>query len=253
MLFRRPPFFPFVIPVVIFNALVSMIISLPLFREAVHESTPAMIAFQLVVFVAHYFMLNLALGLLIALLSTVLSRRPLAFVSGFLFLFLQMLLIIDTRIYTIFHYHINALVWNMLTTEGVTDSVMLGKNTVLTFSVFLVIIFAAETFVLIRIGRLSPEKERVLARVSKILFFICLAGIAVDKSSYAYANLVNNTKVTQNSKLYLLYQPLTINRFAHKVLHINVNREKELKVNNGYRDINYPKEHLRFDPKRNRK
>ncbi len=253
MLFRRPPFFSFVIPVVVFNALVSMVISLPLFGEAVHQSSPAIIALQLVVFISHYFMLNLALGLVIALFSTILGRRPLVLISGLLFLLLQMLLIIDTRIYTIFHYHINALVWNMLTTEGVTDSVMLGKNTVLTFSVFFLIIFAAETFFLITIGRLSSEKERVLARVSKILFFICLVGIAVDKASYAYANLVNNTKITQNVKLYLLYQPLTINRFARKVLHINVNREKELKVKDDYRDINYPKERLRFDPERNKK
>lgn len=253
MLFRRPPFFSFVVPVVIFNALVSMVISLPLFMEAVHEATPAIIALQLVVFVSHYFMLNLALGLAIALLSTILGRRPLAVISGLIFLLFQMLLIIDTRIYTIFHYHINALVWNLLTTEGASDSVMLGKNTVLTFSVFLVLIFAAETFVLIAIGRLSAGKERVLARASKILFVVCLAGIAVDKASYAYANIVNNTKITQNVKLYLLYQPLTINRFAHKVLHINLNKEKGIRVNSDYRAINYPKEHLRFDPQRNRK
>jgi membrane-anchored protein YejM (alkaline phosphatase superfamily) len=230
-----------------------MVISLPLFREAIHEATPAIIALQLVVFVSHYFMLNLALGLAIALLSTILSRRPLAVVSGLLFLLLQMLLIIDVRIYTIFHYHINALVWNLLTTEGVSDSVMLGKNTVLTFSVFLVLIFAAETFVMIAMGRLSVGKERFLSRASKVLFFVCLAGIAVDKATYAYANIVNNTKITQNVKLYPLYQPLTINRFARKVLHINVNREKEIRVNDDYRDINYPKELLRFDPERNRK
>jgi hypothetical protein len=164
-----------------------------------------------------------------------------------------MLLIIDVRIYTIFHYHINALVWNLLTTEGVSDSVMLGKNTVLTFSVFLMLIFAAETFVMIAMGRLSVGKERFLSKASKVLFFVCLAGIAVDKATYAYANIVNNTKITQNVKLYPLYQPLTINRFARKVLHINVNREKEIRVNDDYRDINYPKELLRFDPERNRK
>lgn len=253
MLFLRPPFFSFVVPVVIFNTLASMVISLPLFREAIHEATPAIIALQLVVFVSHYFMLNLALGLAIALLSTILSRRPLAVVSGLLFLLLQMLLIIDVRIYTIFHYHINALVWNLLTTEGVSDSVMLGKNTVLTFSVFLMLIFAAETFVMIAMGRLSVGKERFLSKASKVLFFVCLAGIAVDKATYAYANIVNNTKITQNVKLYPLYQPLTINRFARKVLHINVNREKEIRVNDDYRDINYPKELLRFDPERNRK
>jgi len=101
-------------------------------------------------------------------------------------------------------------------------------------------------------GKVSEPHERprhaLFSRGAVALFALGLCVILIDKALYAYADIVNNTRITRKAKLCPLYQPMTLKRFARRVLHIEVNREKEFKVNADQRDIHYPKEPIRFDP-----
>lgn len=250
-------FFTALFPWVVFNVLVSMIISFPLLRSENLRNDVPQILISSIPFTAHYFSLNLLVGLITYCLFLVIGRRLASSLGTVLFLSLQTILFLDTKIYAIFRYHINPLVLNVITTEGVSDSVILGKATVATFSAVLLGVLFLEIMVSRYLGNFDKDpalrKHFRFDKASRVLFFAGLCFIAVDKGVYAYGDLVNNTAITRNAKLFPFYQPFTIKRLASNVLHIKVDRELDFKVSAASTLLHYPKKAVRFDPLRNKK
>ena len=245
------PFFPSLIPAVLANTLISMVISFPLFKYGNQQTSLFTSFINLISFTSHYFLLNISVGIIIFVLSFILHGRIMIFSKIILFFLLQVLLLIDTKIYSIFYYHLNSLVWNVITTEGAFDSVILGKVTIFIFSLYLLIIFLTELIINVKLANLykniKPERLPLYIKSLKVLFTVCICLIIVDKGIYAYGDIVNETSITKNARLYPLYQPFTIKRFASKVLHIEVNRELNFKMSNSNSMVKYPKQKLTFD------
>jgi membrane-anchored protein YejM (alkaline phosphatase superfamily) len=247
-----PPFWADIVPIVFFNTLISMVISFPLLKSMSPEGPVYYMLLDLITFGSHYFLINCALGLILYLFSVFLPDKVVTTGKiGFYFL-LQIFLIVDTKVYSLFHFHINSLVWNVLTTEGAGDSVFYGKNTIITFLCIALILLLIEIFIIVKVNffihKISGQKRLALMKALKIVFIAGLLMIFVDKGFYAYADIVNDTRITKNIKLYPLYQPLTIKRFARKVLGIKINREVNFKMKGGHDSIVYPKASLTFDP-----
>ena len=244
-------FYTNLIPIVLLNTVISMIISFSLLNIN-NQQGNAYTFFSIITFVAHYFLLNLLVGLLAYCFSVVLNKKTATILMIFLFSLLQLILLFDTRIYTIFHYHINPLVLNVITTEGVSDSVIIGKGTIAVFSLILAGILCAEIIIHLYFSNINKNPERrgllMAKNISKVIFWTGLLLIGADKAIYAYGDIVNNTAITQNVKLFPLYQPLTIKRFISKVLHIKVDRELNFKVSTKDTTLNYPQKPLKFNP-----
>lgn len=233
-------------PILLVNLAVSLAVSWPIFKagNGTLAAWGKILAF--VPFVSHYFMLNLMLALLIWGASCLAGRKAAAGIAITLSGLFHAILIIDTRIYAIFHFHINSLVWNIVSTEGASDSIILGKGTLATFAAIMAAILAAVTAVArFATGSRTTDSRRLKA--SRIIFAAGLLLLAADKGMYAWADLHNNTDITKNAKLYPLYQPLTVKRIASKVFGMNVNREDSVSVSKGGDMLNYPKQPLRFD------
>ena len=249
-------FYTNLIPIVLLNTVISMIISFSLLNIN-NQQGNAYTFFSIITFVAHYFLLNLLVGLLAYCFSVVLNKKTATILMIFLFSLLQLILLFDTRIYTIFHYHINPLVLNVITTEGVSDSVIIGKGTIAVFSLILAGILCAEIIIHLYFSNINKNPERksflMTKNISKVIFWTGLLLIGADKAIYAYGDIVNNTAITQNAKLFPLYQPLTIKRFISKVLHIKVDRELNFKVSTKDTTLNYPQKPLRFNPSAGKK
>ncbi len=109
--FTPEPFYQTMVPVIFANTIISMIISFPLLKTGLGTACHALMG--IIPFAAHYFLLNLAVGLVLYILSVVPLRKLVFFLSVLLFFCLQTVLLIDTKIFTIYHYHINALVLNL--------------------------------------------------------------------------------------------------------------------------------------------
>ena len=244
------------LPAVAVNAIISMVISYPLLVYGTKKITLFVLAVNLIAFVSHYFLLNFIVGIIVFLFSGILYQRVILFLRILLFFLLQSVLLVDTKIYSLFHYHINSLVWNVLTTEGVTDSVILGKETILIFSVLLAIIFSGEVIIHVSLAglykKIKPENLSFLMKTAKIIFALCISLIIFDKGIYAYGDLFNITDITKNTRLYPLYQPFTIKRLASNLLHMKVNRELDFKVSASNTSLRYPLKALAFDPSENR-
>ncbi len=250
---KQAGFLTYTIPVVALNTLVSLYISYPIFRENAATGGASLIT-DLIPFVGHYFMLALAVGLAGWLAGLVLPARFRVGLNTLLFLALQGFLVIDLQIYQIYHYHINGLVLNILMTEGAGDSVTLGTGTIMSFILIMLGILAFELvvnlFFGLRAARFEGRRRKLLRRAAAGILAAGILVMAADKGMFAWADIVDNVKVTSNAKLYPLYQPLTIKSFASKVLGIKVNREQKIDLSRENSLLNYPRETVKMDPEK---
>jgi membrane-anchored protein YejM (alkaline phosphatase superfamily) len=241
-------------PLILISTAVSMAISWPLLSANPEVQELTAWAPRIISFVAHYFMLNASVGLVVYPLGFVLGRKAFPIVAVALYMLLQTVLLVDTKIYSIFHFHLNGLVWNILVTEGASDSLSLGLGTWLTFGVILtailVVIGGSARYFLTRSRDYGSESGRQWIRSSRLPRVLFLAGlclILLDKGMYALGDLYSKTNITRVATLYPLYQPLTIKQFAQKVLKVKINREEGLKVSSSGH-LRYPRQPLSFDP-----
>jgi uncharacterized protein len=249
---KKASFFFYTTPIVLLNTIISLCISQSLLDNASNQD--AIVLTDVLSFVAHYFALNLAVGLIAWVSSLALRPRLTTAVNVVLFLLFQVVLLVDVRIYSIFRFHINGLVLNVITTEGAGDSVVIGRDTLLSFAAAVLVVLLVELAINIFTGayvkRLSAERRILIERMSKALLCIGVMLIVAEKGLYAYADIMNKTEITKTAKLYPLYQPFTVKGFARRVLHVDVNREEAFKVRKGGDAVSYPKKRLVFDSTR---
>ena len=186
-------------------------------------------------------MLYAVVWVVLALLAMVVPGRWLLLgVAAPLLLLFHAATVVDAGLYRIFRYHFNGMVLNVLTTPGAWDSVDLGAWTVATFCVVAVALLVAEVVLARRcLARAEVGLRLVWLRPAGIIALLVVC-VAADKGIFAYADLYNRTDITRFVKLYPLYQPLTVKRFAQRTFGFRVNREEGLTQVGRAATLNYP-------------
>jgi len=217
------------------NAALSMFLAYPLLSYG-GDIGPIQI-FQ---FASHFLALNLALCFVLFIVSLPL-HRTLKYFGFICYSLLQIFLFIDVRVYELFHFHVNPLVWNTITTEDFSDSVILGHSTLLSFFLRTALIFLAEVLFV----KASIKAQGILEKRLKIAIVLtCLLIIAADKVIYAFGNVYNAHSVTRASRLYPLYQPLKADKFIRRLFKLQIKEEDEMKPSSKASLLNYPKNPL---------
>lgn len=184
----------------------------------------------------------IALPLFIILLFT--SNKAVMYILCTLSLsFLHIVNLIDIFIYRHFNFHINSMVLNLLASEGAEDSLRLGAGTYITATVSIVGILFLE-FMLIRNLYNRLKDRKISSKTIPIIFSLGLLFIITDKLTYAVADLYNRSEVTRYSKVFPLYQPMTIKRMMRKKFGFKVDREKTIQFDKTCTGLNYPKNDL---------
>ena len=224
-----------ILALALLNAVLSMIITFRLLRHA--GETGFVEVFQ---FASHFLALNLAVCLILFILSLP-FRRALKYLGLFLFGLLQIFLFVDTKIYELFHFHFNLPLWNDIFTEGFSDSVTIGRSTILYFALIAAIILFVESIFVYASVKASAIVRGKL-RIAIVAF--CLLAIAADKIIYAFGDMYNIHSITRAVQLYPLYPPLKAERTISKLFKIKVRQEDELRMSNHGSLLNYPKSPL---------
>ncbi|MBI3849503.1 MAG: sulfatase-like hydrolase/transferase [Verrucomicrobia bacterium] len=206
----------------------------------------------LLAFAANFAMLALV-PLILSLLALVARRGWVTLTAAVvLFGFLNFFIYADSVIYSLWRFHFNAVVWNLITTPGSADNVIAGRSTVLTTLLIVILIFAAEiafaVFALPWLGRRPNAAASRNKKASLCCGAVVLSLIALDKAGYAVGDLRDNQEILRVRQLLPLYQPLTMRKLGHQLLGIKTSAIVGLKMHNGAGSFDYPKAPLRFRP-----
>ncbi len=168
------------------------------------------------------------------------SRVVDVYVIPSIFSIVSIVLYIDTVIYDLYHFHINnGVIWNILITPGAGDSFTIGVMTAIWMTCIGLFIVA----VIIAGSRWGIEKVHIKTqgwRFWSLLIGLWFAVVLTDRIGYAIGDLQNNRSVIRVHKLYPIYYPTTIRKFATEVLGINPAQEEGLDLS-GSGMLGYPK------------
>ncbi|OGS46945.1 MAG: hypothetical protein A2539_04955, partial [Elusimicrobia bacterium RIFOXYD2_FULL_34_15] len=163
------------------------------------------------------------------------------------FFILNILFIIDISIYQVFRFHINGFALNILLSKGGWESLEFNLVTYILIILAVICTFLLEYFAYNKITKLTETKEYFLNfRKIALLFAGLFLIVFIDKGIFAYADLHNISYITRHSRLFPLYQSLTINKFANKYFNIEIDKSIHIKLDKKYSGLNYPKMKLEF-------
>lgn len=192
--------------------------------------------------------LALAPGLLLILAAWVAPwPRLLGAMSALVWSLFQLALLVDTRIYGIFRYHFNGLVWNVITTPGADEAVHIDATEWLAVAAVGVGLLAAEVLgyalILRRLRARQSNGQRAprLARPSWVWSIVLLPIVLADKAVFAHADVVRNRKVLASSQLFPFYQRVTVKRFLRERGWIELAEREQVELPEGDLLLDYPR------------
>ncbi len=190
-----------------------------------------------------------ALGL--ALLALVVpSPRALAAVAALLWTAFLFLLYVDTVVYGLFRYHLNGMVWNVLTTPGAEDAVAIDAWTWQRAAIGAAFVFVLEFWAFARFA--APAAAAVTGtRPRRALRWVgaaLLAVVVVEKGLYAWADLTRERSVTALAGMFPLYQRLTVEKTASRVFGMEMAARPEVDLGGGGILLQYPIDPPRVPP-----
>ncbi|MBI5573030.1 MAG: sulfatase-like hydrolase/transferase [Elusimicrobia bacterium] len=227
---------------VLCNFILTLIMGVPYFKFV--GGYPLEIFFTAVAHISNTSMIYIVL-VIVLLLLYFLKFPKIIFI--FLFFIVNIMAFIDAGVYKIFRFHINGLVLNTLITQGGWESLDFNTTTEIFIVFVLVSVFFAELFLYNFLSGFFAKKEFVVAK--KHVFFIFALSflvIVIDKGIYTYSDLKNIPYITRHSKLFPLYQPLTIKKFAQKYFNIKIDEAVSFRLDKKYSGLNYPQKKLEF-------
>jgi membrane-anchored protein YejM (alkaline phosphatase superfamily) len=185
---------------------------------------------------------------LVLLLATLLVPWPraLALGSALLWTLLQVALLVDTRIYGIFRYHFNGLVWNVITTPGADEAVHVQASEWLIVAGGAALLAAAQVFLFgwllrrERARRNGGRPARRLARPAWVWSLLLLPVVLTDKAIYAHADVVRDRQVMAFSRVFPFYQRVTVKRVLRKHFGLELAEREEVDLPTGELALAYP-------------
>jgi membrane-anchored protein YejM (alkaline phosphatase superfamily) len=186
---------------------------------------------------------------LLVLALFVRSRRALGLAQAAVWTVFALLLYADTRIWRLFRYHFNGMVWNVIRTPGSDDAVDLGPRAWALAAGMSAVLFAgflaAWNFgFLPRDPSLAPRRAR-LARIGALAILLV---VVAEKGLYAWADLARDRSVTAVARAFPLYQRLTVQHTAARLFDLDLEARPSVDLGGASPLLAYPIEAPRIDP-----
>ena len=162
------------------------------------------------------------------------------YLSAFVFILIDMALLVDFFIYKLFKFHINGMVINILTSPDAMDSIQAGITPVVAFAGVILAFIIFEIYLIKKIIKTDNTFNLHLnSKLNKLIILPLLLIVLTEKVTYGFHSLSSNTAILSKFVVIPLYQPLTFNRMAAK--YFNYKPKKE--ANNAIQlnaNIHYP-------------
>jgi len=169
------------------------------------------------------------------------------YVLGFVFLLLNLSLIVDFFIHRLYNFHINAMVINIMTSPAAADSIQLGLAPYLAVLAIITFLVAFEIVLIKKLSKMDAEvKEKRNKKLNKFIILPLFLVILIEKVSFGLATAYSKNEITSKFAVIPLYQPLTFNRLMYKKFGVKPKTEAST-VTGGSLSLNYPLEKLSYD------
>jgi len=159
---------------------------------------------------------------------------------------LQNLLYSDGTIFSLYGFHINGFVLNLVMTPGGLDSMGGGADTVLYFALIIVGLFGAQAL-LFWLARNGQGLAAQVSRRWKGMMIALLAAFIIQGLSYGISDLTAKSEVLNVSDSIPLYQPVKI-RSIGAALGYRRPTEKKIALEDTHGRVNYPLSPLVVQP-----
>jgi len=169
------------------------------------------------------------------------------YMAALLFTLTDIGLIIDFFIYRLFHFHINAMVLNILTSPDALDSIQTGVMPVLIFLLVTAAIIYFQYHMIQRLKQYDEKSRRALNRsLNRYMMIPLFLIILTEKITFGFATLFSKKELISTFKVIPLYQPLTFNRIAAKYFGVKAEKQAKYSIRTKA-DLNYPLQTVTVD------
>lgn len=181
------------------------------------------------------------LGLLWAALVG--SRWALATLTSVTWTATLLAVYVDTRIYELFRYHFNGLVWNVLTTPGADEAVHISTREVLTVLAAVGALLPLQAWLFARLRRWNEDRERapLCVRPAAAWGLVLVPNMLVVAGVYAWGDMVRDPRVMAYARAYPLYPRLTVKRFARDHLGVEIRERPAVDLPERGIGLDYPR------------
>ncbi len=242
---NRTRLFQLVLWTIFFNGLIASLISLQsIVASGLPESSLAR-SYLLLQQLGHFQFLALVTGLPLLLLSLLLPLpRLITPLLMLLFSAFSLLIFIDYSVFTLYRFHLNGMVWNMLTGGAIEEIFVFDAANIASAALFIAIIFLVQAGIQYFIHTRQNRTRWISGGwVATIVILIQLSG----QSLYAWSDAWYKTDVLTQVRFIPLPQVITIKRFlADRGWLPDIAEDQKLSLSsNG--QFNYPLQPLQCD------
>jgi len=174
------------------------------------------------------------------------------YLSGVIFMLVDIGLVVDFLIFRLYGFHINAMVINIITSPDAMDSIQLGFAPIW-FSLLMVWMLAEfELYLIKKITNDYPrKKERLNRKLNGLMIAPFILIVLSEKVAYGMASLENKNDILAKFEVIPLYLPLTFNRLVSKWFDYKPDVQSKTSVSKKAK-LNYPIEPIKISKNPNR-
>lgn len=200
------------------------------------------------------FMLSLpALGLTWLAGLALPRTRPVAWTVAVVWTAFHALLWFDTRIFDLFRYHVNGMVWNVIATQGLGDSVQIAAGDWVAFGAIGAGALVAQRALFgWRLARVQHRRATSTTHGwvfrARPVWLALAAVVLAEKGLYATADLRQDRSITAVARLFPLYQRLTLKDLAREHFGYDLEERPSVAVSTGGRVLRYPRAPIAAPP-----
>lgn len=227
------------------NAVVLMLISLNYLKSMPMPDAPLARLFLGLSYPGHFFSLAMYVFPLIAAAILIYPRRRFVFALAiFLELTLVLIIIIDSLVFAQYRFHLNGMVWNLLTSGAAGDVLpVTGMLWLILFIAIIFIVFCEWLLAVISWSWVQKKRQHYGIGIGALIAVVILIGHGM----HAWADANNYTLITSQVRYLPAYKPLTMKRFMVRMGFAVKNETGKLHLVANNSALRYPLETITCD------
>jgi len=198
--------------------------------------------FLAVAYPSHFVFLAFLSLPLVALVALASPKRRVVTIAGVLSgSVLLVFLLIDSGVYSLYRFHLNGMVWNLVTSGEANEVLSLSWITWLTFFAIVAVLLAVQILVAQFLWR---RVDRL--RYGIPVFVLLLVMALITHLAHAWADFVQYVPITRIVRTLPAFKPVTMNRALQKLGFKPARKNREMGVADAGGGLRYPFEELKF-------